>query len=157
MSKIRELINDKDSILVFDVDGVLAPFEYDEYRHAVSDEKWDKLLSSTNPYSSIRPIKIIQDFLKNKDMNNIYVVTKIYNENEIKCKIEFLNNNYNIKKDNILSVKKNEDKLKRLWDIKSKYPKLEDYKIVMIDDSLEVLDYIMKYSNFSTMHVSSFF
>ena len=33
MSHIKELLNDKESVLVFDVDGVLALLEWGKYNH----------------------------------------------------------------------------------------------------------------------------
>ena len=33
MSKIKEILDSEKSIIVFDVDGVLAPIEYGEYNH----------------------------------------------------------------------------------------------------------------------------
>lgn len=44
ISKIKELINDKDSILVFDVDGVLAIMEFGGRNHFVSDEEWNNTI-----------------------------------------------------------------------------------------------------------------
>ena len=41
MSKIRELLKDPRSVLVFDVDGVLAVMEWGEYNHyGEDDETW---------------------------------------------------------------------------------------------------------------------
>ena len=51
---------------------------------------------------------------------------------------------------------KNEDKVEVLKKIKEKYSELDDKYFVMIDDTIEVLNYIMENSNFSTVHVSSF-
>ena len=39
MSKIREIINDENSILVFDIDGVLATMEWGEYNHFAHTEE----------------------------------------------------------------------------------------------------------------------
>ena len=42
-SKIKDILNDNESILVFDVDGVLALLEFGEYNHYIyDDETWDK-------------------------------------------------------------------------------------------------------------------
>ena len=43
MSKIKEVLENKDSVIAFDVDGVLAPIEYGEYNHYyANDEEWQK-------------------------------------------------------------------------------------------------------------------
>jgi hypothetical protein len=38
MSKIEEILENKDSVIAFDVDGVLAPIEYGEYNHYYADD-----------------------------------------------------------------------------------------------------------------------
>ena len=40
--------------VVFDVDGVLAPYEFGYLSHSMSDEEWDEMVSNgINPYSAI--------------------------------------------------------------------------------------------------------
>ena len=55
----------------------------------------------------------------------------------------------------IISCNK-KNKIDKLKIIKEKYPELEDYKIVMIDDTVEILNVIMDNTNFSTVHISTF-
>ena len=80
MSKIQELINDNNTILVFDVDGTLARMEYGEYNHfALDDDSWTKLIESGEAvYSDSQAIPSMVEYMKNKDMNNIYVCSKSY-------------------------------------------------------------------------------
>ena len=40
--------------------------------------------------------------------------------------------------------------------IKEKYPQLNSKKIVMIDDTVDILNEIMEKTDFSTAHISSF-
>ena len=124
-SKIQKLLKDKKSILVFDVDGVLAPMEYGEYNHYYyDDEEWAKELEKgIDFYGKVKPFKTIQDFLKDKNMDNIYVITKVMNKEEFIQKLSFLKKNYNIKEDNCYMVFKDRDKLLLLDEIKEKYPK----------------------------------
>ena len=98
----------------------------------------------------------MQDFLKNKDMNRIYVITTVGTENEIKFKKDYVQKYYNIPKENIYCVEHNSQKTKELKTIKENYPEIEDYKMVMIDDTVEILTDIMENTNFSTAHISSF-
>ena len=157
-SKIQELLNDKSSVFVFDVDGVLAPIEYGEYNHYYyDDEEWAKKLEEGKDfYSEVKPIKTMQDFLKDKNKDNIYVITKVMNNKEFLQKQTFLKKHYNIKEDNCYMVFKDRDKLLILEEIKEKYSDLEDHKIVFIEDSVDNLTYVMDNSNFSTIHISSF-
>ena len=156
-SKIKELFESSNTVYIFDVDGVLAPIEYGEYNHyELDDEAWAKALLTNNFYEDKKPFETFKLFLKDKDINRIYVATKVMNDTEKKQKIEFLEKNYGIKKENIFEVYKNEEKLEVIKKIKEEYPLLDAKYFVMIEDSVEVLNYIMENSEFSTVHVSSF-
>ena len=157
-SKIQDLLKDEKSILVFDVDGVLAPIEYGEYNHyCFDDEEWARQLErGIDFYSKVKPIKTMQRFLKDKNMDNIYVITLVMNNQEFHQKLTFLRKNYNIKEDNCYMVFKDRDKLLLLNEIKEKYPDLEDKYIVFIEDTVSNLSYVMENSNYSTVHISSF-
>lgn len=158
MSKIKELLNDNESVLVFDVDGVLAIMDFGEYNHYIlSDEEWDRAnIEGKNFYTNDRVSKKMQNFLLKKDMNRIYVITRSITSNEFEFKKEYLNKYYNIIKENIFFVKNDFDKKDKLKLIKEKYQNLENYKIVMIDDTVSILSDIMENTNFSTSHISSF-
>ena len=54
-------------VVVFDVDGVLAPYEWGLRKHCMSDKEWTSILESgVDMYSHVKPIKCMQDFIKNK-------------------------------------------------------------------------------------------
>lgn len=158
MSKIKELLKDEESILVFDIDGVLALLELGEYNHfGLNDEEWFKECEKgINYYTQDKVINKMKNFLSSRDMSRIYVVTVIGHDNEWDFKKEFANKYYKIFKENVYCVKRNKDKKDILFKIKESYPALEDYKIVMIDDTVAVLNDIMENTNFSTVHISSF-
>ena len=158
MTKINKLLKDKETVLAFDMDGVLSKLEFGEYNHfALDDEEWAKACANgDNFYTEDKVIKKMQEYLKNKNMDNIYVISKSYNEFESNSKIEFLTKYYNIKKENIFFVLHNKDKIKYLKKIKEKYPDKKDYQIAMVEDTVDILNDIMAESNFSTIHISSF-
>ena len=158
MSKIREILNDKESVLVFDIDGVLALFEWGEHNHyGDDDETWSKMYEKGgNYYTEKFVIKKMQNFLKDRDKSRIYVITKAFNDNEAEDKKYFANNFYGIPKEHVFYVKNNIDKTKVLCDIKNEYKEIPDYKLVMIDDTVEVLTHVMENTGFSTVHISSF-
>ena len=65
MSKITDYLLKDDVIVVMDVDGVLAPYEFSELSHSMTDDEWDRLVaSSENPYKDVRPIKLMQTFIR---------------------------------------------------------------------------------------------
>ena len=158
MSKIKQLLRSDDSILVFDVDGVLAILEFGEYNHyEMNDKLWNEAnAKGINYYNEDKVSKKMQQFLKNKNMDNIYVITTVGHNNEGEFKREYVNKYYNIKKENLIYVNDNSEKRKALIKIKNKYPNIPDKKIIMIDDTTDILSDIMDNTNFSTAHISSF-
>lgn len=157
MSKIKELLNNEMSVLAFDVDGVLAVMEFGEHNHFVDDNTWEQLVKDNiNTYTEDKVSKKIKSFLDNKDKSRIYVITKVNGENELIQKKEYVSKYYNLLKDNVFGVEKDSDKVEEIIKIKDKYQELEDEKIIMIDDTVEILNDIMEKTNFSTAHISSF-
>ena len=159
MNRAKELLNDKESVLAFDIDGVLALMEWGEHTHfGETDEEWAASYEKANTlYTEDCVIKKMQEFLKDKDKSHIYCVTKVWNEAELEDKKNFAFNNYGIPKDHVYGVYKNSEKIEVLREIKKKYPDLEDEKLVMIDDTSDILTSVMENSNFSTVHVSTLF
>ena len=141
-----------------DVDGVLATMEWGEYNHyELNDEDWTKLCEEgNNCYNDKCVINKMQDFLKDNNMNKIYVITKVGNDNEGIFKKEFVNKYYGIPQENVYYVEKDTDKKTKLMEIKNKNKEIEDFRIVMIDDSVSVLNDVMDNTSFSTVHISSF-
>ena len=158
MSKIKELFKDKNSVLVFDVDGVLALLEFGEYNHYyASDEDWDKFVNNDNNlYTEDKVSKKMQEFLKDKDKSKIYVITAIGVNKEGIYKKEYVEKYYNIKPNNVYYVDRNTSKIDNLNEIKNMHPEIEDYQLIMIDDTPDVLTEIQNNTNYSTAHVSSF-
>ena len=158
MSKIKELLNDPNSVLVFDVDGVLALMEWGEYNHYdEDDETWMNMHGEGKFFYTERfAIPKMQKFLQNKDMNRVYVITKVFTEYELDDKKQFLEKYYGIKRDNVFSVKSNPEKVDVLNTVKQKYLELDDHHLIMIDDTTDVLTMVMNNTPFSTAHVSTF-
>ncbi len=158
MSKIWQVLNDKNSVLVFDVDGVLASIEWGDYTHyGMSDEEWmSTYKNGAKFYKSDCVIKKMQDFIKDKDKERIYVITKVYVVEEFEDKRAFLNENYGILPDHVFYVFKNTEKVDYLNEIKEKYPEIEDKSVAMIDDNTDVLTDVMERTGYTTIHISSF-
>ena len=158
MSEIKRLLQDKDSVLVFDVDGVLAVMEFGEHNHyTLDEEEWYKAnLSGKNFYTKEKVSKKMQDFLSKKDKQRIYVVTKAASIEEFNNKKYFVNKNYGINMENVYLVGKETDKKEKLKEIKIFYKTLPDYKLIIVDDSVSILNDVMDNTKFSTVHISSF-
>ena len=158
MSKIKQLLKDNNSVLVFDVDGVLALMEFGERNHYYAcDEEWDNEVDNgLNLYTEDKVSKKMQNFLKNKNMNKIYVITTIGVNKEGEYKKEYLKKYYNILDKNIYFVNKNRDKTSELIKIRNLNNDVADEHIIMIEDTTDILTDIQDNTNFSTAHISSF-
>ena len=158
MSKIKELLRDKNSVLVFDIDGVLALLEFGEYNHYyASDDDWDNFVNNDNNlYTEEKVSKKMQEFLKDKDKSRIYVITAIGVNKEGEYKKEYVEKYYGINPENVYFVDRSTNKVDNLNKIRSNHLEVEDYQIVMIDDTPDVLTKIQESTNYSTAHISSF-
>lgn len=157
MNKIKELLKDKKSVLVFDIDGVLAVLEFGKYNHYyASDEDWDKFVEDNNLYTEDKVSKKMQEFLKDIDKDRVYVITQIGTDKEGIYKKEYAVKYYGIKPENIYFVYRNNDKISKLNEIRNKHPEVEDYQVIMIDDTPDVLTDVQLKTKYSTAHISSF-
>lgn len=157
-SRIQELFLDPQSVFVFDVDGVLAPLEYGVFNHyELDDDAWgESLKNGKNPYMSVSPFEVMQKFIQTLNIDRVYVITKVMNELELEYKKEFLKFNYGILESHVFSVYDDDHKVQVLNFIYQKYPSLPFKNLIMIEDSVEVLNHIMVKTKFSTVHISSF-
>ena len=158
MSKIKELLKDKNSVLVFDIDGVLAILEFGEYNHYyASDEDWDNFVNGDNNlYTEDKVSKKMQSFINTLNKKRVYVITQIGVEKEGQYKKEYAEKYYGILPENVFFVYRNNDKISRLDEIRSKHPEIEDYQLIMIDDTPDVLTDVQLKTKYSTAHISSF-
>lgn len=145
----------KEVIVVFDVDGVLAPYEFGDKKHCVSDDEWDEILEKgIDVYSNVQPVKILQEFIKRKGVENVYVCS-VSSIKEYDSKVAFCMKKYSILEDHIILVKHKADKVSFL-DALSKKVNLPHNEIALIEDTVETLDQAAK-SDYCTVHISSFF
>ena len=157
MSRIKEIINNKQSVLIFDIDGVLATMEFGKYTHFLDDDSWKKTLSDNiNLYDKDKVSKKLQLLINKKDKNRIFVITKVDDIVEINQKKEYVNKYYGIIKENVYCVKDDSEKSIEIDKIKEKFKNLDSKYFVMIDDTVEVLNDAMNNNKISTAHISTF-
>lgn len=140
-------------IIVWDVDGVLAPYEFGIHEHCIED--WETLFSGDkkSPYEKISPVPCLYNFIHKTGVAKSYVcsVAEPYEE---KSKREYARKNYGIPEDHIVMVRTKDEKLKALKRIQNEKGGVP---IAIVDDSVPVLDKIHKDgSGFIIVHISSF-
>lgn len=155
MSKVLEYIMRNDVKVVFDVDGVLAPFEFGELRHnGCKDENWKNFVMDNKPYNQMRRIPQIYDFIMKKGLDNIYAcsVSEAYEEENKK---NFIIREYGIPEENICFVKDKKDKIKFLRKLAEETE--NEKKVAIVEDTVSTLNMIFEQTDCITVHISSFF
>lgn len=156
MSKIMDFLLQPDTIIFFDVDGALAPYEFGKLRHCIGDYEWkQRLEAGEDLYSMVSPIKLLQSFIKRKGTDNIYVCSKAAPE-EYESKRKFCHEGYGIPMDHIFLTSSKKTKVSILKKF-AKDHMIPEEKIAMVEDTVETLDMIGLYSHCATVHISSFF
>ena len=152
---IIDLVKRNDIVVVFDVDGVLAPYEWGSEQHAMPDAEWDKCLENNEDiYARITPVKEFVNFIRNKQHGTCYVCSRSADA-EAASKRKFCIENYNIPDENIVFVKEKSDKLIFLEQLRDKL-QIPENKIAIVEDTVKTLDKIAKAGDYITVHVSSF-
>lgn len=155
MGKILEYLLREDVIVVFDVDGVLAAYEFGELCHnQCTDGEWEDFVKQNRPYDRAKAIPQIKKFIKDKGVKNVYTCS-VSAPFEEENKKNFIIREYNISEENIIFVRDSKDKLLFLRELAKKGNPEE--KIALVEDTVSTLNSIFDQSDFITVHVSSFF
>ncbi|MCR4655629.1 MAG: hypothetical protein K5770_05300 [Lachnospiraceae bacterium] len=157
MGKIWEILNRADTILVFDIDGTLISYNYGEYRahHELDDIRTEEEFSRIDMYNGSRGIPVIRDFLKTKDMDNIYCLSMEPHRHDVSKK-KAVSTYYGILPSHVFLVEDHSQKpvlLKEIADMTLNGTN----KLVFIDDNSKVLRAVEEQTPYYTAHVSIFF
>ena len=145
---LNQILKNKDTIYVFDIDGTLTDFNYDTRNFA-------EQIECPTDYKQIRPLKTLQKFIAELNIDNVYSCSRSIFPEEQQSKTEFLVENYNIKPENIFYVYHNDDKIdiiKKIW----KKTGVDSELILVVEDNPSILDRITLETNFSNIHISYF-
>lgn len=130
-------------VVVFDVDGVLAPYEFGYLSHSMPDEEWDKMVKDgINPYSVISYSPKMKKFISLKDIKKVYVCSKCTVKEE-SGKREFVQEKYGILPENIFFVREQDDKIAILEHIKE-VENVSDQEVAIVEDTVKTLDKTVK-------------
>lgn len=133
----------KDSVIVFDMDGVLSKFDFGDLGiKIVPEHEWAKMNMMEDMYKYVQKTRLFDELIDTKNSMDMYVLSQTLSSFEQNNKINFLERNYpNIREDNIIFVGDTNikiDILKGLREILDNTGKA-DVDLVIIEDSLSVL------------------
>lgn len=80
---LEQILKNKDTIYIFDVDGTLTDFNYDTRDFAEQIER-------PNDYKQVRPLKTMQKFISALDKDKVYTCSRSIFPEEHQSKTEFL-------------------------------------------------------------------
>lgn len=133
----------KDKYVFFDVDGTLSEYRYNDILYGGRDyelgcQSLENLLFD-NLFYTARPLKTMQNIIKNIDSNKMFILGAAATNNEINQKYKWLEKNYpNIKKEHIIFICSTMLKPEVILAY-SKKLNIDLNDIVFVDDRLDVL------------------
>ena len=155
MSAMLDYLAEDDTLVVFDIDGVLAVYEFGLSHSACPDEQWQDYIAEHDPYATMRPVRQLQRFIELKDPSRVYACS-VAAPYEADCKRAFVKRNYAIPEDQVLIVENKQGKFDALRGLQEASG-LPQRKIALVEDTVKTLNMVYEQSDFTTVHVSSFF
>ncbi|MEE0699471.1 MAG: HAD family hydrolase [Bacilli bacterium] len=149
----------KDKYVFFDVDGTLSEYRYKDILYGgrcpeLGCQSLEDLLFG-NLFYRARPLKTMQNIIKNLDSDKIFILGAVTTNNEIEQKYQWLEENYpSIKKENIFFICSTMLKPEVITEY-SKHFNIPLNKMVFVDDRLDVLRKAEE-SGITAYHPSSF-
>lgn len=145
---IEEILNNKETVYVFDVDGTLTDFNYS------SRSFWNPM-SDPVSYDGVRPLKTMQKLISYLNKDKVFICSRAALKGEPEVKKRYLLKNFDLRPDHIYFVEDNSAKIDVLKKIQN-LTKVEDELLLLIEDSTDVLYNVLVNTNYSNMHVSYF-
>lgn len=156
MSQILDYLLEPETAVVFDIDGVLAVYEFGELCHsACPDDEWESYVRTHDPYATSRPVRQIQRFVREKGPERVWACSQA-SEFEAKGKRDFVLRNYDIAPDHVAIVPDKAAKVDFLRQL-ARGLGVEERRVALVEDTVKTLDLVCASSDCTTVHVSSFF
>lgn len=132
----------KDDIVVFDIDGVLAKFDFGNGKKFYEDESWVQLNMNKDMYKNIERTSLFNDLIEELDPSRIYVISMACTSFEQNNKLKFIDKIGKIRADHVFFVANDKYKKTVLQELRYKYDRSSnnwDKRIVMIEDSCSIM------------------
>lgn len=154
MNKRFAHLLEKETTVVFDIDGVLAAFEFGELKHnGCRDEDWEQFVLEQKPYDQAKAIPQIKRFIEDKGVESVYACS-VAEPFEEENKRNFVVREYGIPQEHIVFVRDKKEKLNLLHKLAENK---EEIRVALVEDTTSTLNQIYDVSDFCTIHVSTFF
>ena len=155
MSQMLDYLSEDETAVVFDIDGVLAVYEFGLSHNACPDEEWERYIRENDPYAGMAPVEQFRRFIERKRPDRVFACS-VAGEFEDECKRRFVLDNYAIPEDNIYLVDSKDKKLDVLYKVQERLG-LPQRRVALVEDTVKTLNHVYDNSSFTTVHVSSFF
>lgn len=143
-----------ETAVVFDIDGVLARYEFGNLQHGAEVEgDWEAYVREANPYAAIPPAPPLQRFISAKDPHKVFACS-VAADYEEPGKRDFVLRHYDIPADHVIMVRSKDQKIAVLDQI-AQDQGLDPLQVVLVEDTVKTLD-VAAAKGFATCHVSSF-
>ncbi|MGN1360739.1 MAG: hypothetical protein ACI4VV_00520 [Eggerthellaceae bacterium] len=153
-SAILAHLADPSTAVVFDIDGVLARYEFGSLQHAAAVEgDWEAYVRENDPYRNVPPAPVLQRFIAAKDPSKVFACS-VAAEYEKAGKRDFVLRHYAIPAENVLMVPSKDQKIAVLAQI-ARDQGLDLLQVALVEDTVKTLDAAAA-RGFATCHVSSF-
>lgn len=156
MQDILSYLAEPETIVVFDIDGVLAPYEFGELSHtACLDGDWKAYVLEEHPYAHIRPVPQIQRFIEKKGTERVFACS-VAEDYEEEGKRSFVTTNYGLPADHVKLVRSKAGKVDELRALAKEFA-VPERRVALVEDTVKTLDEVARKTGCTTVHVSSFF
>ena len=156
LTPLLSFMLEPETALVFDIDGVLAPYEYGELCHsACPDDDWERFVREEDPYGHMRPVRLIQRLIEEKGPERVYACS-VAMDFEAAGKRDFVLRNYGIPANHVSIVSAKANKLAFLEEVRAALG-VEPARVALIEDTVGTLNLVYEQTGFTTVHVSSLF
>ena len=156
MTKLLDYLAEPETAIVFDIDGVLAVYEFGELSHsACPDDEWEAFVRERDPYGHARPVSQIQRFIERKGPERVFACS-VAEDYEADGKRDFVLRCYGIPADHVRIVSAKPEKLAYLEEVRESLA-LAPERVALVEDTVGTLNLVYETTGFTTVHVSSFF
>lgn len=155
-TKLLAYLLEPETVVVFDIDGVLAAYEFGERGHSpCEDADWETYVREHDPYAHIRPIRLLQRFIEEKGRERVYACS-CAQPFDAPGKRAFCQREYGLDPSHVRLVEKKGEKAAYLRELSTSLNVPEE-RVALVEDTTSTLYQVNDAGAFTTVHVSSFF